>query len=117
LGANRIKTLAEFKQRLAAPVVIKLNQKPLREDWNRYPMLPPGDRLTADEFKAVEKVVRDRGEKFPMSISVSDADHATVNVGDGTFFQVAKAYSVVRSAGTWRVENVKTIKAASWVVE
>ena len=114
LGANRVATVEEFTSRLSQPFVIKLNQRPLREEWGRYPMLPPGNPLTVAELEAVGKTVRDRGERFVIAISVADADHATVTVGDGSFFRSARVYNVVRRDLTWRVENVKNLNASSW---
>lgn len=114
LGANRVATLKEFKERLGKPFVIELNQRSLREEWGRYPMLPPGNRLSEAEFKAIEKTVRHRGEKYVRFISVADADQATVLVGEDTFFRDAREYKVVRSDGTWRVESVESIKDSSW---
>lgn len=116
LGANRAATLKEFKERLGKPFVIELNQRTLQEHWGRYPMLPPGNLLNAAEFKAVEKTVRDKGEKYIIGISVADADHATVSVGSGTFFRASRRYKVVRSDRAWHVESVESIKDSSWVI-
>jgi len=116
MGANRVATLKEFKERLGKPFVIELNQRTLQENWGRYPMLPPGNRLSAAELKAVEKTVRDKGEKYVIGISVADADHATVSVGSGTFFRASRRYKVVRSDRAWHVESVESIKDSSWVI-
>lgn len=113
LGANRVATLKEFQERLSRPFVLRLKQRPLREEWG-YPTLPPGNRLSTDDLKAVEKAVRDRGERHLTSISVDDADHATVSVGSGTFLPVTRVYKVVRCSRAWRVESVKTAKVSSW---
>jgi hypothetical protein len=110
LGANRARTLKAFKDALAKPFPIKLNQQPLMAEWGRYPMLPPGDRLSAAEIKAVEQTLRDKGEQYLISIAVPDSDHARVFVGEGTFFRAARLYTVVRSDGAWRVESVKPVK-------
>jgi hypothetical protein len=115
MGANRVATVKEFKERLARPFVIKLNQRPLREEWGRYPMINNQARqLTEPDLKEVQKLVRDRGEQFVRAISVVDSDHARVAVGDGTFFRDARIYKVVRSDGTWRVESVESINGHSW---
>lgn len=111
LGANRVVTKQEFLDRLSKPLVIALNQRALKEEWGRYPMLPPGDRLSAAELKAVEQAVRDKGEKFPIVISVVDADHARVTVGKADFFQPARTYVVARGGEKWAVESVKDVKA------
>jgi hypothetical protein len=112
LGANRVATLKEFQERLGRPFVIRLKQRPLRNEWG-YPMLPPGNRLGTDEIKAVEKAVRDRGERYLTSISVDDANHATVSVGSGTFLPVTRVYKVVRRDSAWSVTNVETAKGSS----
>ena len=113
LGANRVASLKEFRERIAKPFVIELNQRPLRDEWG-YPSLPPGNRLSADEFEAVEKAVRDREEQYLISIAVVDSDHATVQVGSGTILPAVRVYNVVRSDGAWRVESVESAKDSSW---
>ena len=107
LGANREAKLKEFKERLAKPFVIELNQRPLREEWGHYPMVSVRNKLSPADVKEVEKTVRDRGEKYVITISASDADQATVFVGEDTFFRDARVYKVVRSDKTWRVESIK----------
>lgn len=107
MGANRVAMFKEFKDRLGKPFVIALNQRPLREEWGRYPMVSVGNKLSPADVKAVEKTVRDQGEKYVITISASDANQATVFVGEETFFRHARIYEVVRSDGTWRVESIK----------
>jgi hypothetical protein len=114
-GANRVATMKEFKETLARPFVIRLNQRPFREEWGRYPTIfNGGNRLSAADLKEVEKLVRDRGEHYPRAISVADSDHAMVTVGDGTFFRGARNYKVVRSEAAWRIESVESIKSSGW---
>ncbi len=110
LGANRVKTLKEFKESLAKPFLIKLNKQPLVAEWGHYPSLSVGDRLNAHEIEAVEQTLRDKGEQNLISISAPDSDHARVFVGDGTYFRAARVYTVVRSGGAWQVESVKSVK-------
>jgi hypothetical protein len=117
LGANRVATLAEFKTNLARPFVIRLNQSPLPADGGRYPMLdpmPPHNPLSEAELKAVEQTVRERGEQFVRAISMSDANHAIVTVGDGTFFRGARQYQVRRNGSAWRIDSVKPIQESGW---
>jgi hypothetical protein len=114
MGANRVATVKEFRERLARPFVIKLNRLPLRKELG-YPMINnQGRRMSEAEVKEVQKLVQDRGEQFVRAISVVDSDHAIVTVGDDTFFRGARNYKVVRSDGTWRVESVESIKDYSW---
>ncbi|MDA1229680.1 MAG: hypothetical protein O2856_02810, partial [Planctomycetota bacterium] len=107
LGANRVAKLEEFKELLGKPLVIELNQRPLREEWGRYPMVSVGNKLSPADVKEIENTVRERGEKYVRSISGVNADQAAVFVGEDTFFRAAREYKVVRSDGTWRVESVK----------
>lgn len=114
LGANRAPTLKQFKERLARPFVIKLNQLPLRKELG-FPLINNQARqLSGAEVKEVQKFVQDQGEQFVRAISVADSDHATVIVGDGTFFRGSRAYKVVRSGGTWRIESVESHRDYSW---
>jgi hypothetical protein len=47
MGANRVKTVAEFKERLAQPLVIRLNQQPLRPGLGHWPMINNQRQLRA----------------------------------------------------------------------
>ena len=99
--------LKEFRERLAKPFVIELNQRPLREEWGRYPMVYVGNKLSPADVNEIENTVRVSGEKYVISISGVNADQAVVFVGVDTIFRAAHEYKVVRSDGTWRVESVK----------
>lgn len=81
----------------------------MREEWGSYPMLSLGNRITAAEAHAIEQSVRDKVEKYVISISVGSVNQATVFVGDDSFFRSARVYKVVRSDGNWRVESVKDL--------
>jgi hypothetical protein len=58
--------------------------------------------------------VRERGEQFVRAISMSDANHAIVTVGDGTFFRGARQYQVRRNGSAWRIDSVKPIQESGW---
>ena len=75
-------------------------------------MVSGGSRLSVDQLKALEQTVRNQGEQYVISISVADADHAAVSVGDGTFFRGSRLYNVVRDDGAWRVESVVKIESS-----
>jgi hypothetical protein len=65
---NRVQTLGEFKERLAQPVPLRLNQTPLNADWG-YPATTGGGRkLDEAELKAVRQIMRDRGEHYLVAI-------------------------------------------------
>jgi hypothetical protein len=114
LGANRVATVKEFKERLTRPFVIKLNQRPLRKELG-FPMINnQARRMSEADMKVAQKLVQDRGEQFVRSISVVDSDHARVIVGDGTFFRGSRAYKVVRNDGRLHVESVENINDYSW---
>jgi hypothetical protein len=114
MGANRVATVKEFKERLTRPFVIKLNQRPLRKDLG-FPMINnQARRMSEADMKEAQKLVQDRGEQFVRSISVVDSDHARVIVGDGTFFRGSRAYKVVRNDGRLHVESVENINDYSW---
>lgn len=105
-GQNRVESLDEFKLALSRPFPIRLNDKPLREEWGRYPMINPlPPRLSDAELKAIEQVVRDRGERFVSSISIANPDHATVMVGDQDMFHTARIYELTCKQGTWQIQS------------
>jgi hypothetical protein len=58
-------------------------------------------------IKAIEQLVRGRGERYVISITVKSRDHADVYVGDHDLFEVTRLYKVARTDGTWRIENVE----------
>jgi hypothetical protein len=108
LGANRVASLKEFRERLGKPFVIQLNQQPLREEWGRWPMINNAARKLSDaDLKAIEQSVRDRGEKYVINISAQDRDHAVVGVGDHDLFEGTRVYELARTDGTWQIEKVE----------
>jgi len=97
----------EFKERLATPLVIRLNQRPLREGLGRWPMINnQGRDLSAADLKIIEQLVRDRGERYVIAISANRSNRAIVDVGDQNVFEDTRRYDVVRSNGEWRIEKV-----------
>ena len=120
MGANRVATTKEFKEMLARPFVIRLNQLPLRVDEG-YPMIYNYARnnvspLSEADLKELQKLVRDRGEEHLTSIYAHDSNHAQVraSVEDATRFYGMRDYKVVRKEGTWQIESVESIKGSSW---
>src|SRR6185503_3484033 len=66
-GQNRVQALGEFRERLAKPFPLRLNQTPLRADWG-YPMTKGGAReLNEADLQAVKQIMRDRGEQYLIS--------------------------------------------------
>jgi hypothetical protein len=107
-GQNRVQTLSEFKERLAKPIPLRLNQTPLRPDWG-YPMTKGGAReLSQAELNAVKQIMRDRGEQHLIAIVGRDATHAEVeaSVGDMTRYQGTRRYTMALKQGAWQVESV-----------
>ena len=116
MGANRVATTKEFKEALARPFVIRLNQRPIRKEWG-YPMINNhAGQLSEADVKAVQELVRDRGEQYLIAISARDSDHAQVraSVEDATHFYGMRNYKVVRKEGAWQIESVESIKGSSW---
>ena len=112
LGANRVASLKEFRDRLGKPFVIKLNQRPLREEWGRWPMINNSGRELSDaDLKAIEQLVRNRGERYVIAISANRRDHGIVLVGDKDVFEGTRLYELARTDGTWRIEKVKNRKS------
>jgi hypothetical protein len=107
-GANRAVTLQEFRAKLAAPIVIKLNQKPL-PTGPAYPMLNDYlKQLSEVDLRNLHQLARDRGEQYVLTINARDADHANVfaSVNDGTQFYGHRIYHAARVDGKWQVESV-----------
>ncbi len=106
LGANRVTSLKEFRDRLGKPFVISLNERPLREEWGRWPMI--NSRALGDaDLKAIEQLVRGRGERYVISITARNRDHANVIVGDRDLFEGTRLYGLERADETWRIEKVE----------
>jgi hypothetical protein len=108
LGANRVASLKKFCERLESPFVIQLKQQPLREEWGRWPMInDPGRAFSDADRKAIEQLVRDRGENYVISISANGRDQAFVDVGDHDLFEGRRLYKLVRTDGAWRIQEVE----------
>ena len=105
---NRVKTLGEFREKLAQPLPLRMKQTPLRADWG-YPMTKGGGReLGEADLKAVRQLMRDRGEPYLLSITGGDATHAEVEagIGDMTRYQGTRRYKLALGQGVWQVESV-----------
>lgn len=115
MGANRVATTKEFKERLARPFVVRLNQLPLRVN-DGYPMIYNHTRLSEADLKELQELVRGRGDEHLIAISAGDSDHAqvTASVEDATRFYGERDYKVVRKEGAWQIESVKSTKNFSW---
>lgn len=108
LGANRARTLKEFKERLAAPLVIRLNERPLRAGLGHWPMINnQGGALSDADLKVIEQLVRARGERYVIAILATGPDRALVGVGDHNVFEGTRGYDLARSKGEWRIEKVE----------
>jgi hypothetical protein len=67
--------------------------------------------LDESQLKQIETVVRSKGENYPVSIAVVNADKAQVTVGDGTFEpRSGRLYKMKRGAAGWEVVEVETWK-------
>lgn len=110
LGGNRARTLTEFKERLAMPIVIRLNQRPLQPGHGHWPMINnAGRQLSEADLKVIEQLMRDRHERFLIAINAMGRNGAYVGVGDHDIFQSARDYELERDEGTWRIKKVETV--------
>jgi len=67
--------------------------------------------LDEGALRQIEEVVRARGERFPISIAVVNADRAQVGVGDGGFeSQSGRLYKMRRGAFGWEIDTVESWK-------
>jgi len=109
LGGNRVNTLKEFEETLARPIVIRLNQRPLRPGLGQWPMINnAGRQLSEADLKTIEQLVRDRGERYLIAISADGRTGAFVGVGDHDLFESTRRYELERAEGTWRIEKIET---------
>ena len=108
LGANRVASLREFQERLGKPFVIRLNQRPLQPEWGRWPM-HNNRRLNDEDLKAIEQLVRGRGERYLITVLGNNSDTASVHVGDHDFFENTRVYKLTRTDGIWRIAGVEDI--------
>jgi len=107
---NRLYTVGQFRQKLSEPIVIRLNDEPLKEEFGRYPMVYGGPRnMTEADWKPIQQAVEARGEKFVTAISINGPGRAVVNVGDGSFLNNARVYTLMRKGGAWEIETVKDV--------
>jgi hypothetical protein len=114
LGANRAKTLKEFKARLAKPFVIRLNQRPLGAGLGHWPMINnQGRELDEADLKSIEQLVRERGERYVIAISANSQNRALAAVGDHDLFESTRRYELGRVDGAWRIMKVET-RAGGW---
>ena len=114
LGANRRKTLKEFQKALGRPFVIRLNQRPLRPGLGHWPMINNAARRLSDaDLKAIEQLVRNRGERYVIAISDDGRGGAFVGVGDHDLFESPRRYELERADGTWLIKKVET-RTGGW---
>jgi hypothetical protein len=114
LGANRAKTLREFKERLAKPFVIRLNQRPLRAGLGHWPIINVrSGELDEADLKTIEQLMRDRGERYVIAISANNQNRALASVGGHDLFEIARQYELERVDGAWRIMKVETL-AEGW---
>jgi hypothetical protein len=78
----------------------------------RFPVIyNVANLLDEDALGQIEEVVRARGERFPISIAVVNADRAQVGVGDGGFeSQSSRVYKMRRGASGWEIDTVESWK-------
>jgi hypothetical protein len=112
---NRAATIEEFKQRLARPFTLHLTQRPLLEEHGRYPTIyNEGRRVSPADVAEIEKLVRGRGERLVISVSVRSADRAVVTVGQDSIFREARRYDVIRKDGPWEIAKVEPLLVPGW---
>ncbi len=110
-GANRATTLNQFKEKLAQPLAINLNQEPLREGAG-YPMVNDAfTQLGPSDLRALRQLMQDRDETHLLAINSISPDHANVHasVRDFTQFYGKRIYQAVKTDGAWHIESVETV--------
>src|SRR4051794_22336870 len=60
------------------------------------------------DVKAIEQLMRDRGEQHMIAIGGRDANHAEVeaSIGDMTRYQGTRLYQLALTQGAWRIESM-----------
>jgi hypothetical protein len=109
---NRVQTPSAFRERLAQPFELRMKRTPLSPGWG-YPATTGGGggsgrrELSQADLNAVKQIMRDRGERYLVSIVASDATHANVeaSIGDMTRYQGTRHYQLALK-GVWQVESM-----------
>jgi hypothetical protein len=112
-GANRVKTLADFKARLTQPLIVALNQKPLPEGGVRWPMMNYAFNvlLSDADVATILQHLRERGERYLISVTVRTEYEVSVIVGDRDYFDPARTYRFIRANGAWRITTVEKVES------
>jgi hypothetical protein len=82
-------------------------------DPSEFPMIyNVANFMNAAELKEVESAVRQRGEKYVISIAVVSSNNAEVHVGDATLVRPTsgRVYKVARSEGKWQIGDIESWK-------
>jgi hypothetical protein len=79
---------------------------------SRFPVIYNVAHLLDDNaLKQIEDIVRSKGEAFPISIAVVNADKAQITVGDGSFDpRSGRVYKIQRGPSGWEISEVVTWK-------
>jgi hypothetical protein len=79
-----------------------------RSPNSQFPVIYKVAKLVDDNaLKQIEDIVRSKGEAFPISIAVVNADKAQITVGDGSFDpQSGRVYKIRRGPSNWEISEV-----------
>jgi hypothetical protein len=104
---NPVRSLEDFKTALAQSLVIPLNNEPLLPEYSRHPMISAGIHLNENELTSINKLLRDRGERFIITIARSNGIELLVSVGDDSYFRSTRLYTLVKNDGNWEIARVE----------
>ncbi len=83
-----------------------------KSEVSKFPIIyNEANLLDEDALRQIEAMVRAKGERFPISIAVVNADRAQVGVGDDGFASHSgRLYKMRRGASGWEIDTVESWK-------
>jgi hypothetical protein len=84
----------------------------LRDRNSEFPIIyNPAGFVSAEEIQQIEQLVRDRGERYVVSINIVSTNKAGATTGHGGHRPNAgRTYDLSRSAAGWKIDAVEEWK-------
>ena len=79
---------------------------------SKFPLIyNPANFVSAEEIHQIEQLVRDRGERYVVSINIVNTNKAGATTGHGSHRpRSGRSYDLSRTANGWRVDSVEEWK-------
>ena len=84
----------------------------LRARDSEFPLVyNPASFVSTDEIRQIEQLVRDRGERYVVSINIVSTNKAGATTGHGSHRpRSGRTYDLSRTADGWRIDSVEEWK-------